>query len=195
MQEQECNMDMFKNVPFGNSIFQIQHFTDGKETLQRRYRHCLLQLDQKLRALKECEFRRKRLEIDIEEIVEKLTTSISYETKRLQVDLEEKKYYLEIEAKLIEDCLIEVAVYKKILSGLPEYSREEFEASEPEYWGKRLLNDAQREVTSMGYVTVQTIQSLENIGIKVGRNEKGQIAYTKGEKNNDFLRLNQTNKS
>ena len=194
MQEQECNMDMFKNVPFGNSIFQIQHFTDGKETLQRRYRHCLLQLDQKLRALKECKFRRKRLEIDIEEIVEKLTTSISYETKRLQVDLEEKKYYLEIEAKLIEDCLIEVAVYKKILSGLPEYSREEFEASEPEYWGKRLLNDAQREVTSMGYVTVQTIQSLENIGIKVGRNEKGQIAYTKGEKNNDFLRLNQTNK-
>ena len=188
-------MDMFKNVPFGNSIFQIQHFTDGKETPQRRYRYCLLQLDQKLRALKECKFRRKRLEIDIEEIVEKLTTSISYETKRLQVDLEEKKYYLEIEAKLIEDCLIEVAVYKKILSGLPEYSREEFEASEPEYWGKRLLNDAQREVTSMGYVTVQTIQSLENIGIKVGRNEKGQIAYTKGEKNNDFLRLNQTNKS
>ena len=194
MQEQECNMDMFKNVPFGNSIFQIQHFTDGKETLQRRYRHCLLQLDQKLRALKECEFRRKRLEIDIEEIVEKLTTSISYETKRLQVDLEEKKYYLEIEAKLIEDCLIEVAVYKKILSGLPEYSREEFEQGEQEYWEKRLLNDAQREVISIGGITTQTVKSLKDIGINIGRNEKGQIAYTKGEKNNDFLRLNQTNK-
>jgi len=188
-------MDIFRNVPFGNSVFQIQHFTDGKETPQRRYRHCLLQLNQKARALKECEFRRKRLEIDFEEITEKLKTSTNYETKRLEVDLEEKEYCLEIEVKLIEDCLIEIAAYKKILSGLPEYSREEFERAEQEYWEKRLLGDAQREVISVGHVTIQTIQSLEDIGISVGRNEKGQIAYTKGEKNNDYLCLDQTNKS
>ena len=38
------------NVPFGNSIFQIKNFTDGRETPQRRYRHCLLQLRKKEQA-------------------------------------------------------------------------------------------------------------------------------------------------
>lgn len=182
-----------KNVPFGNSNFQIVNFTDGRETPQRRYKHCLLQLSQKLNALKESEFKRKRYHIDILEIKENLETAESFKKQRLEIDLEEKEYCLNVEIKLIEDCMIEIAVYEQILNSLPEFTREEFEQAEQEYWEKRLINDARREVIAFGSVSIQTIKSLEDIGMIVGKNKAGQIIYVRDnnfqEKNNDFQEL------
>lgn len=185
-------MDIY-NVPFGNSVYQIQNFTAGKETPERRYRNCLLQIDQKQRALKECEFRRKRLDIDIAEIKEKMLGAEKFEKQRLEIDLEEKQFGLDYEIKLIEDCIIEIAAYKAILKDLPEFTREDFEQAEQEYWEKRLLNDARREVTSTGTVSPQTIESLENIGFNIGRNKEGQIIYARKNKD-DILHVSSTNK-
>jgi len=172
---------MYKNVPFGISIFQIQNFTAGKESPYRRYRHCLLQLHQKTITLKGSQFNRERLDIDIEEINEKLKTAVGFERRRLEVDLKEKQFNLDGEVKLIEDCLIEVAAYEAILNNLPKFTREEFEQAEQGYWEKRLLNDAKREVISSGTITPATIKSLENIGFILGRNEKNQIVCSRGD--------------
>ena len=84
--------DQFKNVPFGNSIFQITTFGHGQETTERQYRNCLLQLDKKLKALQECKFRRFRLEIDIEELRDKLIEEKNiYEKRRIEINIEEKR--------------------------------------------------------------------------------------------------------
>ena len=176
-----------KNVPFGNSVFQNQNFTAGQEISERRYRHLLLQVNQKLNALKECEFRRKRLEIDIKELDDKFKTAGQFEKERFDIDIEEKTYCLENEIKLIEDCLIEIEIFKRELDTLPKFTREQFEIAEYGYWKQRLLGDAQREVISMGTVGVGTIASLENIGIKVGRNEQGQVAYEEVAKHDNLL--------
>ena len=173
-------MDIFRNVPFGKSVFQIVNFTDGKETPQRRYRHCLLQLNQKSNILKECEFRQKRCKIDILELKEKLKSAQGFEKQRLEINLEEKEYQLSVEIKLIEDCMIEVVIYQRILKSLPVFTREEFEQAEQEYWEKRLLSNARREMIASGSVSPQTIESLENIGMSIGRNKDGQIIYEKG---------------
>ena len=170
-----------RNVPFGMSVFQIKSFNRGQETPERLYRNCLLQLNQKLMALKECQFRRQRYEIDLEEIEEKLKTAEGFEKRRLEVDREEKIYKLEQEIKLIEDCCIECATHAKILEQLPEFTREQFESAEGTYWESKLLNDLRREVLSIGHVGKDTLESLEQIGVAVGRNEQGQIAYTKAE--------------
>lgn len=171
--------EKMKNVPFGNSIFQIEKFSRGLETPERTYRNCLLQLNQKIKSLKECEFRRKRLEIDIEEIDEKLQKAEGFEKQRLDIDREEKQFHLDEEIKLIEDCCIEIKVYENILNQLPDFTREEFEKGEAIYWEKRLLADMKREVLSLGCVAKDTIESLEKIGIEVGRNVRGEIAFQK----------------
>lgn len=165
-----------KSVPFGNSVFQNTNFTAGKETPERRYRHCLLQINEKLNSLKECEFNRKRTEVDIEELQEKLSSEsiTKYERKRFEIDLEEKEFRLENEIKLIEDALIELKTYEKELESLPEITREEFENSELRYWKLRLVEDAMRETISTGTISTGTIQSLSDIGIGVRRSlEKG----------------------
>ncbi len=184
----------FRNVPFGNSVFQITNFTDGQESPARRYRHCLLQLHGKERTLKECEFRRRKINIDIAELKEKISKKSegTFKRQRLELKLEKKEFGLDAEIKLIEDCVVEVATYRALLKDLPKFTREEFEENEYVYWEKRLLGDARREITSNGTVSPGVMSSLERMGITVGRNEKGQIAYSK-EKVNDFLRINEAN--
>lgn len=182
--------EKMRNVPFGNSVFQIEKFSRGLETPERTYRNCLLQLNQKIRAMKECEFRRRRIEIDMEEIREKLKMAEGFEAKRLEIDMEEKQFLLDEEVKLIEDCYIEIKAYENILNQLPDFTREQFENAEGVYWEKKLLADMKREVLSLGYVTKDTMQSLEQIGIKVGKNEKGEIAYIKEEHDDNFLCFN-----
>jgi len=170
---------MMRNVPFGMSVYQIEKFNRGQETPERLYRNCLLQLNQKIRALKECEFRRKRYEIDLEEINEKLKMVNGFERQRLEIDWDEKNFNLDGEIKLIEDAYIECQTYISILDGLPEFTREQFEHAEEVYWERKLLNDARHEVSSSGRVSQDTMKALEQIRIVVGRNEQGQIAYSK----------------
>ena len=167
-----------RSVPFGMSVYQIEKFNRGQETPERLYRNCLLQLSQKIRALKECEFRRKRYEIDLEEIDERLKTAVGFERRRLEIDREEKIFNLDGEIKLIEDCYIECQTYVRILDELPEFTRDQFENAEGVYWERKLLNDARHEVLSGARVSSDTIAALEQIGVVVGRNERGQVAYS-----------------
>jgi len=165
--------EKMKNVPFGNSVFQNTYFTAGKETPERRYRHCILQISGILSSLEECKFRRRRLEIDIEEINEKLKSDTinKFDKMRLEVDLEEKQLGLENELKLIDDTMIEFVTYEKELSSIPDFTREEFENSELKYWKTRLIDDFRREFVSTGSVSSATIQSLEDVGIFILRDK------------------------
>ena len=163
------------DIPFGYSVYQIKTLM-AKETPERQYRNAALQLRQKIIAMKDCEWRRKRFEIDIAEIQEKLLSKTdTFEGQRLQVDLEEKQFLLGNEIKLIKDCLIEIAVYREILKTLPKFSRQDFEKAEPVYWKNRFLADAKREVIGTGTIGAGTIKGLEQVGIMVGKNKKGQI--------------------
>lgn len=167
-----------REVPFGNSLYQIENFTAGKETPERRKRNLLLQIDKKLQALSECNFRRRKYEIDIAEINEKLQTETGFAKERLLIDKEEKEEQLDNELKLIEDAMIELTAMDNMVAMLPKINREQFEANEKKYWRARLLGDARREYTSTGTISVGTITSLEETGLVVGRNETGKIIYT-----------------
>ena len=179
--------EKMRQVPFGMSIYQILNFSE-QISPERKYRHILLQIDRKLKALKECEFRRRRLEIDLRELYNKYDSSTLYEKDRIQIDIEEKEYNLESEKKLIEDAAIELQAYENILNSLPQFTREQFEQAEHDYWRQRLLNDAKREQLSSGSVSVGTLHSLEQTGLKIGRNPQGQLSYEE-DTANDILRI------
>ena len=167
--------EKMRQVPFGNSAFQIMKFTTNHDTPERSYRNILIQLDSKMNAMAECKFRRQRREIDIAENEEKMKTATSHELERCKVNIEEAQYYLDKEIKLIEDCMIEIKVYEKLLEGLPAYSREDFENGEGEYWKIRLLKNAQREIISNNSISAGVLESLEQIGCNVKRNEEGKF--------------------
>lgn len=178
--------EKMNNVPFGMSQFQIHNFVANQETPERVYRNVLLQLDTKIKAMQECSFRRQRRELDIEEIKEKQKTATGIDIKRLDIDLEEAEYYLDNELKLIEDCAIEIATYEKILLALPEFTRKQFEQSEPIYWKERLMLDAQHEIRSTGTVGIGTIKSLHQMGFEIGKNKEGQFVTIENKKQDEI---------
>lgn len=182
-----------ENVPFGNSQFQNEKFSSNQETPERKYRHALLQMDQKINALKECEFRRRRLEIDIRELEEKRPTRTGFELDRIDIDIEEKQWALNNEIKLINDAIIEVGtfykIYKELKAQLPTITRESFEAAECGYWKSRLTNEATREALCDGRVSTGTMQSLLSVDIIVGRDAKGRIAFSDLVNKREELRL------
>lgn len=174
-------IELMDNVPFGNSSFQILNFTEN-QTPERQYRNILLQLHQKINALKECEFKRKRINIDIQEIKNKLKIAEGFEKERLEIDIEEKEYHLKSQEKLIKDAMIEINIYNEVLEKLPKFTREEFENAELGYWKDRLENDAKKELISTGTISVGTQQALEKIGINIKKNNQNQLCFEYSEK-------------
>lgn len=171
------------NVPFGNSRFQIDHFTDGQETPERRYRHVLLQLRQKISALKTCEFGRRRLNTDIEEIQEKLKAVVGkHQIARLEVDLDEKQWQLREQGTLIKDAMVEVDGYVAMLANLPKPSRKQFEAAEPGHWRKRLVVDAKNQMVATGHVDPGTLKALGQVGMKMAITADKQICFVEDRK-------------
>lgn len=164
-----------QEIPFGNSVFQIAQFILNQESPERAYRAALINYDAKMKALKESEFRRKRKDIDLREIDEKLLKAEGFDKERLLIDKEEAEYGLNEELKLIHDCEVEIEAYKKVIEALPAYSREDFEKSELAYWKTRLLKQAQLEIKSTGFITYGVLDSLFKIGLQVSKNEKGEF--------------------
>ena len=162
--------ELSQSVPFGESSFQKIAFANGQDTPERLLRHHLLQLDQKLRALKKCQFDRARTEIEIEKIQEKLKTAEGFEKRMLSIDLAEKEYNFESQEKLIFDALIEVQAHYSIIESLPQIeSREQFENAELEYWSKRLLRESNESFLANGVIPPGHIEALSNIGISLKR--------------------------
>jgi hypothetical protein len=172
-------MDGVNDIPLGMSKFQIERFILNKESLPRIARTCLLQIRQKELALSESIMRNKRAKIDKDEKTEKLKHATGFVKKRLEVDLEEIEIKRDFEKKMIADCLEELKVYKNFLKKIPAFTREEFEAAELEYWAKRFIEDAKRELKSIGTLKTDTIKSLESLNFSVDRNEDNKIVLNK----------------
>ncbi len=162
-------MSEMDNVPFGNSRFQAEHFTDGMETPERRYRHVMLQLRQRIGALNAASFGRRRMSIDVAELNAKIPDLSDYDLERAEIDLEEKEWQLRDQETLIEDAMIDVQNYRRLLEDLPKPTREQFEAAEPAYWRKRLIGEAKLQYQSTGRIDAGWLMALDKIGIVVRR--------------------------
>lgn len=165
-----------EHVPFGNSAFQIAAFTGGLEagTPERRHRTLLLNMAEKRKAVRETQFRRRRLDIDLLELRAKLAAATGYDRDRLALDIEEKESVLPDEDKLIRDALVELEVMFREWKALPPLlSRRQFEAAEPVYFARRLWGDAQREIAAHGAPAPGTLASLNQMGLEARRDPEG----------------------
>jgi hypothetical protein len=172
MIEDKKIIDELKNemrcIPFGNTAFQIRSFIMSEPTPERQYRTALLQIDDKIKSLELCKFRRARIEIDLSELRDKWERgeNTKWEKQRIELDIEEKSLQLESEMKLIEDAVYELSVYKTILDTLPKFTREEFENAELGYWTNRLTSDARLEIQSGARIDKGTLAVLEKINLR-----------------------------
>ena len=131
-----------KEIPFGNSEFQNLNFVLNAEiTPERAYRHCLLRLNNRLNALRECYYTLQLEDIDIEEMEEQIQTANKFEKRRLEIKIEQKKVNRISTEKLVADALEEVNTLYGAFKKLPKYTREQFELGERKHFELKLAKE------------------------------------------------------
>lgn len=131
----------FFDIPFENSDYQNQMFVVAAQlTPARAYRALGLKMISKVRALKEAMFARKREEVEIRRIKDKISNSNTdpFDRELLQIDLEQKMDAKPWNDKLISDALHELDTLYALFKKFPKYTREQFEAEESLHYESRL---------------------------------------------------------
>lgn len=181
---------MMWDIPFGNTSFQIQHFL-REYTPERQLRMILLQMNEKITSLEKYKLNRQRIELDLEELEEKINKAEGRERKRLEIDLIEKQMDHNASMKLVNDTVAEVQTYDNLLrevqAAVGEVNRDNFEKAEQKYWEMRLLDDARTNLTGNGSIDRGTLQSLQKIGLTAVRGHDGISFLT----NDQMLKLEQ----
>lgn len=173
--------DILKNVPLGNSQFQIENFTFNHEAPSRNYRQAALQLRQDVRALVNAQGGRRKQEVAIRRL-EKLiadnqkilasdesTEDQKFEAQCVidesQAEIDVVTFELKDQEVLENDAVERVKVILKIFNKLPSISRDEFEAAESNYWKNRFLKEAQAQLASTQTVNAGLIAAMSEVGI------------------------------
>lgn len=136
----------FADIPFENSAFQNRAFVMAQQgTPARAYRAIGLRMFSKLRALKELQFGRRREEIDLAELREKIADpdTSTFDKRRAEIDMEEKIDARTWTDKLANDALAELNTLYAEFQKFPTYTRESFEAEELAHFKQRLTRAAQ----------------------------------------------------
>lgn len=213
-----------RNVPFGNSLYQIDNFIiNAAYTPARAYKAIMLQLSEKIKSLKEAEYNSRKHDIDVRELkfkIAKLERNMSeedsFELERMKLDLEKKTIDSKEAEKLIEDAIIEAEHLYKRFKQLPKYTREEFEREEAEHYNARLKllalqlseGHAQGDLLltgeklpqdhplsiAIGELIPERITDLANSGRLEGPNSFRKILENKKEELNRLLIDNMQNK-
>lgn len=169
-----------EQIPFGNSAFQIAKMIVGKHpTPERQARQCLLEIDALERKLTECAYERDKVAVEIERLKEKIGSTTGYERQLALIEKDQKEYHLKYQEKLILDAGAELNCYYAIYETLPQdITRESFEKSEHLYWSKRLIADAEKQLSTQGRIETGTLDALLQIDVMPVKNaETGALEW------------------
>ena len=155
-----------KEIPFGNSKYQNLNFMLADQiTPARALRSCLLRLNDRINALRECYYSLRLEDIDIEEMQEKIESEETgkFEKRRLEIKIEQKKVNRISTEKMINDCKVEINTLYNAYKKLPKQDRNTFEEEEHEHFTLKLSRDLELGMQFGGQKGTAT--SLDNIGI------------------------------
>jgi hypothetical protein len=151
--------DAFAAIQQPRSDFAIERFVVGQhDTDPRRYHQCVLELQVKYNAVRRALLKEQKLTIERDRLLASEDEIARIEAQEKQIDLDE--LVLAMSGTLREfECL-----YRIYKSFKQQYSYEELQAAEAEYWHKRLNRQAAQELLAGGRVGVGNQEALAQIG-------------------------------
>lgn len=163
--EQEF-LDLLGDIPFGQSDFQNIHLQLKQENTTRTFRQVLLEMSEKFTALKECQYRRRKLEIKLLWLrrLRAFLFFIPSLQKLVQVFIEQNNFGILRENKVLDDAIRTFNMYKKIYDEMPKPTRAEYDKEEVAYWQRRAIQQAEEDIQAMGTISQGNIGLLKKLG-------------------------------
>lgn len=141
------------HIKQSRSRFQIEKFVVGSHsTPEMQYFQILLELDSLYDSLATTNFDIRKFKAEAEEL---------RETGKKSDEIEAEK--LEYSVQRLENDLIglkrEIKHFEDLFNQFPEYSREQLEEAQPEYWKERLIRTAQLQALGggVGWAQIEAI--------------------------------------
>lgn len=143
--------------------FELQRFVIGQhDTEPRRYAQCVLELQIKIQGLRRAQIVRRQLVRRIQRLETKNTQTSNDAAALLRLDLEDHDHA----------CLgatRELEALQFVFKSFPrQYTREELNEAEAEYWRARLLRQATQDLAATGRIGVGNQEALRQIGLPAG---------------------------
>lgn len=146
-------------IQMPRSPYVLKHFVVGQhDTEPQAYAQALLELSIKQTNIQRAILNKKKIQLKIEELEKKGTELDAIEADLMRIDMKEQDLA----------CLGAVREFEalyKIWKGFGKnYTREELDAAQEEYWIKRLTRQAQQDLLAYGRVGVGNQEALKQIG-------------------------------
>ena len=151
--------EAFDAIQMPRTPFVLQNFVVGaQDTVPQQYHQCVLELQIKYDAIRRALLRKKKIELEIERLVE---TGDAIDA----VEADIKRLDLEVQERAMLGAMREFeALYRIFKSFEHHYTRAELNAAQEEYWTRRLLRQAETERQATGRVGVGNREALAQIG-------------------------------
>ena len=152
--------EAFDAVQMPRSPLVLESFVVGQhDTEPRRYAQCVLELQFTYDNIRRALLHRKKLQLEAAELEKKDEPIASVEADLKQLDIE-------VQDRAIIGALREFKALYRIWKSFPrQYTRQELDTAEEEYWRKRLTRQAQQSLLAAGRVDVGTQEALRQINL------------------------------
>lgn len=170
-----------------NTQFAWHRFVLNHKGGARNIRQITAEIDRKNRALIEAKhkYARQKIEVDIARSKINDLQAGKFERRLLEADIarltDEMALGLPPIEGAIKDILILKRAYDELMVKYADYTEADFEREEADYWIRRLLSQALRDLREFDRITKGEQEALEQIGFNVSHVKRMLITYLKNE--------------
>jgi hypothetical protein len=150
----------FAEIQQPRTDYELQHFVVGQhDTDPQKYAQCVLELQIKFNAVRRALIYKRRILAEIETLKTKADDPLStYDAELKAIDLEEQ------DMAMIGALREFQALYRIFKTFGKQYTRQELNGAQEEYWRLRLTRQANQDLLASGRVSVGNIDALRQIG-------------------------------
>jgi hypothetical protein len=151
----------FREIQQSRTDFELQHFVVGQhDTTPQQYAQCVLELQIKYNNIRRAIINKTKIAAEIDELRARGHVSDIVDCK-----IELKKIDIEDQDLAMLGALREFQALHRIFKSFPkQFTREELNGAQEEYWIKRLTRQANQDLMASGRVGTGNIDALRMIG-------------------------------
>lgn len=150
----------FREIQQPRSDFALEHFVVGQhDTEPARYAQCVLELQIKYNAIRRGQIKQQIVEIEIKRLVVSNDEIKALEAQEKAIDLEDLELAM---SGAFREFSALYAIWKSFET---QYTHEELQGAQVEYWHKRLEKQANQDLAATGRIGVGNQDALAQIGI------------------------------
>ena len=164
----ESLMKAFDEIQMARTPYQLEKFVVGQhDTEEQRYAQCVLELQIKYDVIRRALLGREKLQIEQAKLdSEALALDDKRDRRIKEIEAQVKGFDVQEQDRAMKGALREFAsLYAIFKTFKKQYSREDMNNAQPDYWQKRLTRQANQDMLANGRISVGQQDALRMAGM------------------------------